>query len=80
LAGRIAHTQNQATIAPIFVAIRQRLLAGDIADAFFAAVLKQPRQRDLVLDEHFTVDGTLLEARFIPPDLAFSQTRPESAG
>jgi transposase len=48
--------------ATVFTKNRQRLLAGDIADAFFAAVLKQARQRDLLSDEHFTVDGTLLEA------------------
>ena len=48
--------------ATVFSKNRQRLLAGDIADAFFAAVLKQARQRDLLSDEHFTVDGTLLEA------------------
>ena len=48
--------------ATMFTKNRQRLLAGDIADAFFAAVLKQARQRDLLSNEHFTVDGTLLEA------------------
>jgi transposase len=48
--------------ATVFTKNRQRLLAGDIADAFFAAVLNQARQRDLLSDEHFTVDGTLLEA------------------
>jgi transposase len=48
--------------ATVFTKNRQRLLAGDIADAFFAAVLKQARQRNLLSDEHFTVDGTLLEA------------------
>src|SRR5271165_5589465 len=48
--------------ATVFSKNRQRLLAGDIADAFFEAVLKQARQRDLLSDEHFTVDGTLLEA------------------
>jgi len=48
--------------ATVFTKNRQRLLDGDIADAFFAAVLKQARQRDLLSDEHFTVDGTLLEA------------------
>src|SRR5580658_6980014 len=48
--------------ATVFTKNRQRLLDGDIADAFFAAVLKQARQRDLISDEHFTVDGTLLEA------------------
>src|SRR5512141_1839781 len=48
--------------ATVFSKNRQRLLDGDIAEAFFAAVLKQARQRDLLSDEHFTVDGTLLEA------------------
>ena len=48
--------------ATVFTKNRQRLLQGNIADAFFAAVLKQARQRDLLSDEHFTVDGTLLEA------------------
>jgi IS5 family transposase len=46
----------------VFTKNRQRLLAGNIADAFFAAVLQQARQRNLLSDEHFTVDGTLLEA------------------
>src|SRR5438552_4570576 len=41
---------------------RQRLLEGDVADAFFAAVLNLARLQDLLSDEHFTVDGTLLEA------------------
>ena len=48
--------------ATVFSKNRQRLLAGDIAEAFFEAVLKQARRRDLLSDEHFTVDGTLLEA------------------
>jgi transposase len=48
--------------ATVFTKNRQRLLDGDVADAFFAAVLKQARQHDLLSDEHFTVDGTLLEA------------------
>lgn len=41
---------------------RQRLLEGDIAQAFFDRVLAQARARDLLSAEHFTVDGTLLEA------------------
>jgi transposase len=41
---------------------RDRLLQGDIAAAFFDAVVDQARQADLLSDEHFTVDGTLLEA------------------
>src|ERR1035437_6098500 len=48
--------------ATVFTKNRQRLLDGNIADAFFAAVLKQAGQRNLLSDEHFTVDGTLLEA------------------
>jgi len=46
----------------VFTKNRERLLAGNIATAFFVAVLQQARQRDLLSDEHFTVDGTLLEA------------------
>jgi transposase len=41
---------------------RDRLLAGDVATAFFDAVLMDARGRRLLSDEHFTVDGTLLEA------------------
>src|SRR4051794_14815512 len=41
---------------------RDRLLTGDIASAFFDAVLGQARAAALLSDEHFTVDGTLLEA------------------
>ena len=41
---------------------RDRLLESDIASAFFDAVLRQARDAGLLSDEHFTVDGTLLEA------------------
>jgi len=41
---------------------RDRLLTGDIASAFFDAVLGHAREAALLSDEHFTVDGTLLEA------------------
>lgn len=41
---------------------RERLLEGDVAPAFFAQVLAQARERNLLSDEHFTVDGTLIEA------------------
>ena len=46
----------------VFTKNRERLLDGDIAEAFFQAVLQQARERGLLSDEHFTVDGTLLEA------------------
>jgi len=45
-----------------FTKNRDRLLAGDIARQFFAAVLTQARTQRVLSDEHFTVDGTLLEA------------------
>lgn len=41
---------------------RDRLLRGDVASAFFDAVVAQARAAGLLSDEHFTVDGTLLEA------------------
>ena len=46
----------------VFTKNRERLLDGDIAEVFFQAVLTQARERSLLSDEHFTVDGTLLEA------------------
>jgi transposase len=48
--------------ATTFTKNRDRLLAGDIADAFFAEVLAAIKAEGLMSDEHFTVDGTLLEA------------------
>ena len=41
---------------------RDRLLEGNIAARFLAAVLDQPRVKKLLSTEHFTVDGTLIEA------------------
>src|SRR4030095_3712015 len=46
----------------VFTKNRERLLAGNIAQAFFARTLAQARQRGLLSDDHFTVDGTLIEA------------------
>jgi transposase len=48
--------------ATTFTKNRDRLLRGDIAGAFFAAVQAQADAAGLLSDEHFTVDGTLLEA------------------
>jgi hypothetical protein len=48
--------------ATTFTKNRQRLLDGDIAQAFFERVLAQARARQLLSAEHFTVDATLLEA------------------
>jgi transposase len=46
----------------VFSKNRDRLLAGDVASRFLAAVLAQPRVKRLLSSEHFSVDGTLIEA------------------
>lgn len=48
--------------ASTFSKNRERLLRHDVAAAFFDAVLDEARQRGLLADDHFTVDGTLLES------------------
>jgi transposase len=46
----------------VFSKNRDRLLAGDIAAKFLAAVLAQPQVKQLLSSDHFSVDGTLIEA------------------
>jgi transposase len=46
----------------VFTKNRNRLLEGDVAREFLNEVLNQAREENLTSDEHFTVDGTLLEA------------------
>ena len=46
----------------VFTKNRERLLDGKIAELFFDAVLAQAEEQHLLSDEHFTVDGTLIEA------------------
>ena len=41
---------------------RERLLEGDIAAKLLSAVLAQPRVKRLISTDHFSVDGTLIEA------------------
>jgi len=48
--------------ATTFTKNRDRLLEGAVAQEFLAQVVERARQAGLVSDEHFTVDGTLLEA------------------
>jgi len=49
-------------VPTVFSKNRDRLLEGAVAQAFFEAVVGQIRQRGWLSDEHFSVDGTLLEA------------------
>lgn len=49
-------------VPTVFTKNRDRLLEGDIAEQFFEHVLTQARVANLLSDEHFSVDGTLIEA------------------
>jgi transposase len=71
--------------ATTFTKNRDRLLDGDIAAAFFDAVLIHADTERLLSDDHFTVDGTLLEAwasqkSFRPRDDDPSSGAPSSGG
>jgi transposase len=46
----------------VFTKSRERLLVGEVAQGFFNAVVDQAGARGLLSNEHFTVDGTLIEA------------------
>jgi len=48
--------------ATTFCKNRDRLLEGNVAESFFNEVLKQAREHGLLSSEHFTVDGTMIEA------------------
>jgi transposase len=59
--------------ATVFCKNRDRLLGGDIARRFMTAVLNLPQVGQLLSSEHFSVDGTLIEAwasmkSFVPKD------------
>ena len=53
---------DQVWDATVFSKNRDRLLEGAIAAKFLAAVLAQPRVKRLMSSDHFSVDGTLIEA------------------
>lgn len=68
-----------------FAKNRQRLMDHDVARQFFAAVVRQADKRRLLSDEHFTVDGTLIEAAaslksFRPKDEPPSDKPPDDPG
>ena len=48
--------------ATSFTKNRERLQQGDVFDKFMAKLLEQPEVKPLLSDEHFSVDGTLIEA------------------
>jgi transposase len=48
--------------ATVFTKNRERLLAGDVARAFLEHVVTEARAQQLLSSEHFSVDGTLIDA------------------
>jgi len=66
-------TDDPVWDATVFCKNRDRLLDGDIARRFMTTVLNLPQVRQLLSSEHFSVDGTLIEAwasmkSFVPKD------------
>lgn len=66
-------TDDPVWDATVFCKNRDRLLGGDIAHKFMTIVLNLPQVRQLLSSEHFSVDGTLIEAwasmkSFVPKD------------
>jgi len=53
---------DRAFDATTFTKNRQRLLEAEVADEFFAAVVRQAKLRRYISSDHFSVDGTLLNA------------------
>ena len=54
---------DEASFVPtVFTHNRNRLIAHDVAGEFFRAVVERARAADLMSSDHFTVDGTLIEA------------------
>lgn len=71
--------------ATVFCKNRDRLLDGDIAAKFMTGVLNLPQTRKLLSSEHFSVDGTLIEAwasmkSFVPKDGGTPQSGISSGG
>ena len=56
------NTDDEVWAPTVFTKNRERLLTGEIHTLFFEGVLAEARENQLLSDEHFTVDGTLVEA------------------
>ena len=69
--------------ATTFTKNRQRLLDHEVADEFFAAVVRQAKLRRYISSDHFSVDGTLLtrgrDTRASSPRTGRTTTRPRGA-
>jgi len=58
----------------VFTKNRERLLAGDVAVSFLLAVMEDPAVKRLLSTEHFSVDGTLIDAPPVALPSAASQS------
>ena len=53
---------EESFVPTVFTKNRERLMKHDVASKFFGTIVEQARKAGLMSDEHFTVDGTLIEA------------------
>lgn len=73
-------TDDPVWDATVFCKNRDRLLDGDVAAEFLASVLNLPQVRSLLSSEHFSVDGTLIEAWASMKSLVPKEGRKPSSG
>ena len=64
----------------VFTKNRDRLLEGDIARGFLAAILADPQVTPLLSTEHFSVDGTLIAAWASDEELPTERWQRRAAG
>lgn len=55
-------SEQEVWDATVFTKNRERFIDGEIARKFFYETVEQARRKELISQEHFTVDGTLIEA------------------
>lgn len=84
LVRRARHRYDAVWDASTFSKNRERLLDGEIAARFLSAILARPQVKRLLSTEHFSVDGTLIEAwcsmkSFRPKDEAGADAPPPTA-
>src|SRR6202162_6485895 len=56
------HANDEVWDGTVFTKNRERLMAGEVSQRLLEAVLRQAAEHDLLSEEHFTVDGTLIQA------------------
>ncbi len=64
----------------VFTKNRERLLEGEIAAKFFNAVMNQAEVKKFLSDDHFSVDGTLIESLGLDEELPAQGWQGRAAG